>query len=92
MEFINEKVSSEESVNFMVFDDGDANGFVQLYPSFSSVSMKRAWVLSDLYVKINGRGKGFGEELLRAAIAFVVETDARESHILSILIMRLGFL
>ena len=61
----------------MVFDGGDANGFVQLYPSFSSVSMKRAWVLSGLYVKLNGRAKGFGEELLRAAIAFVVETDAK---------------
>jgi hypothetical protein len=80
-EFINERLSNEVSVITMAFDDGDAIGFVQIYPSFSSVSMKRKWVLNDQYVKINGRSKGFGEELLRAAIAFAVETDAKESHI-----------
>jgi len=32
-------------------------GFAQLYPSFSSVSMKRLWILNDLFVSSEARGK-----------------------------------
>lgn len=42
---------NEESIVFMAFDDNEAIGFVHLYPSFSSVSMKQTWVLNDFYVK-----------------------------------------
>jgi ribosomal protein S18 acetylase RimI-like enzyme len=76
-EFIKERLSNEDSVIFIAFDETDPIGFVQLYPSFSSVSMKRTWVLNDLYVKENGRGKGFGGRLIRKAIAFAEETDAK---------------
>ncbi|KAA0965717.1 GNAT family N-acetyltransferase [Sporosarcina sp. ANT_H38] len=75
--FIKERLHNEESVIFIAYDGSDSIGFVQLYPSFSSVSMKRTWVLNDLYVKENGRGKGFGEKLIRTAIAFAEETDAK---------------
>lgn len=61
----------------MAFDGTEAIGFVQLYPAFSSVSMKQTWVLNDLYVKKEGRGKGFGEALMRRAIAFAEETGAK---------------
>ncbi|MDQ7863012.1 GNAT family N-acetyltransferase [Peribacillus frigoritolerans] len=44
---------------------------------FSSVSMMRSWVLNDLFVKESARKKGFGEELLNAAIAFARETGAK---------------
>jgi ribosomal protein S18 acetylase RimI-like enzyme len=75
--FINDRLNNEDSVIFIAFDDNDAIGFVQLYPSFSSVSMKQSWVLNDLYVKEKVRGRGFGEKLIRAAIAFAEETDAK---------------
>lgn len=75
--FLNDRLNNEESVVFMAFDDTEAIGFVQLYPSYSSVSMKQIWVLNDLYVKETGRGKGFGEALLRRAIAFAEEAGAK---------------
>ncbi|WP_203249112.1 GNAT family N-acetyltransferase [Sporosarcina beigongshangi] len=75
--FLNDRLSNEESVVFIAFDGNKAIGFVQLYPSFSSVSMQRTWVLNDLYVKEQGRGKGFGEKLMRAALDFAKQTDAK---------------
>jgi len=75
--FLNDRLNNGESVVFMAFDDTEAIGFVQLYPSFSSVSMKRTWVLNDLYVKEQGRGKGFGEALIRRAIAFAEGAGAK---------------
>jgi ribosomal protein S18 acetylase RimI-like enzyme len=39
--------------------------------------MMRSWILNDLFVKESARKKGFGEELLNAAIAFARETGAK---------------
>jgi ribosomal protein S18 acetylase RimI-like enzyme len=75
--FLNNRLCNEESIVFIAFDDNEAIGFVQLYPSFSSVSMKPTWVLNDLYVKETGRGKGFGEKLIREAIAFAEVAGAK---------------
>lgn len=76
-EFIKERLHNEDSVIFLAYDENDFIGFTQLYPSFSSVSMQRIWVLNDLYVKTSGRGKGFGKNLVRTAIAFAEETNAK---------------
>jgi ribosomal protein S18 acetylase RimI-like enzyme len=76
-EFLKERLTNKESVVFIAFDENNPIGFVQLYPSFSSVSMNRTWVLNDLYVKEDGRGKGFGEKLLKKAITFAEETGAK---------------
>jgi ribosomal protein S18 acetylase RimI-like enzyme len=76
-EYLRERLTNGESVVFMAFDEGNPIGFVQLYPSFSSVSMMRSWVLNDLFVRESARKKGFGEELLNAAISFARETGAK---------------
>ncbi|MCG7334446.1 GNAT family N-acetyltransferase [Sporosarcina sp. ACRSM] len=75
--FIQERLLNEESVIYIACDESDPIGFVQLYPTFSSVSMRRTWVLNDLYVKESGRGKGIGENLIKTALAFAKETDAK---------------
>jgi ribosomal protein S18 acetylase RimI-like enzyme len=76
-EFIKERLNNEESVVFIAFDENNPIGFVQLYPSFSSVSMKRTWVLNDLYVSESVRGKGFGEKLIKKSITFAKDTGAK---------------
>ena len=76
-EFLKERLVNEESVVFIAFDENTPIGFVQLYPSFSSVSMKRSWVLNDLYVKENARKKRFAEKLIKKAIDFTEETGAK---------------
>ncbi len=54
-----------------------ACGFTQLYPSFSSVSMKRLWILNDLFVAPEARRLGVGRALLARAREFAAETKAR---------------
>lgn len=76
--FLKERMMKEESVIFIASDDeNNAVGFVQLYPSFSSVSMRRSWVLNDLYVAESARKKGYAEKLINQAIGFAEETGAK---------------
>ena len=55
--------------------------------------MKRTWVLNDLYVRENSRGRGFGEELIKKAITFAEETGAKgvllETNIENVIAQRL---
>ena len=76
-EFLKERMVNEESVIFVALEENAALGFVQLYPSYSSVSMKRSWVLNDLYVKEQARGKGVGENLINMALHFAKESGAK---------------
>lgn len=75
--FLNERITNDESVVFIAYDGNNSLGFVQLYPSFSSVSMIQSWVLNDLYVIEPARGKGVGEKLMKKAIDFAKETGAK---------------
>jgi ribosomal protein S18 acetylase RimI-like enzyme len=76
-EFLEERLQREESVIFIAYHAQDPVGFTQLYPLFSSVNMHRTWILNDLYVNENVRGKGIGESLLKKAIAYAEETGAK---------------
>ncbi|MFJ7753560.1 N-acetyltransferase family protein [Peribacillus muralis] len=75
--FLRERLVNGESVVFIAFEEEEAVGFVQLYPSFSSVSMRHSWILNDLFVKKSARQKGYGEELLKKAITFARESGAK---------------
>jgi ribosomal protein S18 acetylase RimI-like enzyme len=52
-------------------------GFTQLYPSFSSVSMKRVWILNDLFVEPEFRKSGVASALMGKAEAFAREGSAK---------------
>src|SRR5262252_8860136 len=58
--FLAERLGRGESVIYAVVEDGRALGFTQLYPSFSSVSMKPIWILNDLFVTEEARRRGSG--------------------------------
>jgi ribosomal protein S18 acetylase RimI-like enzyme len=75
--FLKERLINEESVIFIAYDEHNPVGFVQLYPTFSSVSMKKSWVLNDLFVNASARKRGFGEKLIQKAIGFAQETGAK---------------
>nr|WP_106779368.1 GNAT family N-acetyltransferase [Lysinibacillus timonensis] len=75
--YIEERIKRNESVIFVVKDDQKYVGFTQLYPTFSSISMKRAWILNDLYVNVEARKQGIGEMLLQKAKDFAIETGAK---------------
>jgi GNAT superfamily N-acetyltransferase len=76
--FLKERLGSSESVIFFATNDkGDYLGFTQLFPSFSSVTADRMWILNDLFVAEAARGHGVGTHLMNAAKAFAIETDAK---------------
>lgn len=67
-EFIESRLKNNESVIFLALDDeGNGLGFAQLYPSFSSVSAARIWVLNDLFVSDTARRQGMARKLMDAA-------------------------
>ena len=76
--FLMERLTKNESVVFLAAEpELGAVGFIQLYPSFSSTSMKRLWILNDLFVSPAARKRGVGEALLRRAEEFARETNAK---------------
>ena len=65
--FLQARFEHGQSVVLLAESQGQAVGFTQLYPSFSSVSMARVFVLNDLFVSPTARRRGVGEALLDAA-------------------------
>lgn len=76
--FIDERLQRSESVILLAEEDsGRALGFVQLFPSFTSVQARRLWVLNDLFVSKDARGQGVGRALMNAARDHAVKTGAK---------------
>jgi GNAT superfamily N-acetyltransferase len=75
--FLLERMARGESVLFLAVRGADGLGFTQLYPSFSSVSMKRLWILNDLFVAPEARRRGVAVALLEEARGLAVETRSR---------------
>lgn len=77
--FLSDRLRKRDSVIYLASESsGDAPlGFVQLYPSFSSVAMKPLWILNDLFVSKTGRRRGVAEQLIRRAERHARESNAR---------------
>ncbi|MEN0106859.1 MAG: GNAT family N-acetyltransferase [Pseudomonas sp.] len=76
-EFLAARLQRGESSLFLARDaSGTAQGFVQLYPFFSSLALAPAYLLSDLYVSPAARRQGVGEQLMNAARAHAEATGA----------------
>src|SRR5689334_5293875 len=66
--FLRERLQNAGSVVFLALaDDGVALGFTQLYPSFSSTTLRRLWILNDLFVVPSARKSGVASALMERA-------------------------
>lgn len=74
--FLRQRLEGHESVVFLAVLDGAAVGFTQLYPCFSSTSMRRLWILNDLYVVPEARRRGVAKALMERARRLALETSA----------------
>jgi ribosomal protein S18 acetylase RimI-like enzyme len=74
--FIEQRMKMKESVIYLATDNEKPMGFVQLYPFFSSVGMKRKWLLNDLFVAEAYRRHGVGRALMNQVKEFALETKA----------------
>jgi ribosomal protein S18 acetylase RimI-like enzyme len=68
--FLRERIERDESVVFVAAEDDCGVGFTQLYPIFTSIGARRAWILNDLYVDPTARRKGVARMLMEAARGF----------------------
>ena len=77
-DFIAERLAQNESAIFLALDENaEALGFVQLYPSFSSIDAFRTWLLGDLFTDPAARGRGVGTLLMNTARDFALSTRAK---------------
>lgn len=66
--FILDRMNGKESIIYACeTEEGTLVGFTQLYPIFSSTRMKRMWLLNDLFVHPDFRGKGISKMLINQA-------------------------
>ena len=75
--FLLERINGNESIIFISKEKENYTGFVQCYPIFSSVSMKRLWLLNDLFVRQEFRGKGISKQLIDRCKRLAKETGAK---------------
>lgn len=74
--FLQERLTKGDSTILVAQAVDELAGFTQLYPSFSSVSMQRIWILNDLFVSKAHRGQGIARSLIEAAEAFARDSGA----------------
>lgn len=74
--FLEERLRLCDSVIFLGRQDGSVEGFIQLYPLWSSWHCRRIWFLSDLYVREASRKHGLGSRLVERVAGYARETGA----------------
>lgn len=77
--FLEKRLSRDESVIYLALpidDDSRLLGFCQLYPSYSSLSLKRVWILNDIYVAEDARRQLVADHLMRTAKKMAKATQA----------------
>jgi GNAT superfamily N-acetyltransferase len=75
-QFLHERLARAESVVYLcALQNADA-GFVQLYPIFTSVGMRRLWLLNDLFVAPAHRKQGVAQALIARCKQLAHDTHA----------------
>ena len=71
--YISARFNDGDSMIFVAENGDELSGFVQLYPSYCSVSAVPILILYDLFVDQSKRSKGIGRSLMNAARNFARE-------------------
>ena len=71
--YISARFNDGDSMIFVAENGDELSGFVQLYPSYCSVSAVPILILYDLFVDRSKRSKGIGRLLMNAARDFARE-------------------
>lgn len=76
-QYLKDRIENNDCTVFMAFDDdNEAMGFTLVYPTFSSVRLSKILILNDLFVNVDLRNSGIGEQLINKVVEFAKETGA----------------
>lgn len=75
-QFLEARLTHEQSHIFLLYAGEKAVGFVQLYELYHYIKLKKQWLLSDLFVHPDHRGHGFSVALIDRAKQWCSETGA----------------
>lgn len=76
-DWLEARLKNDEATFLIALKDNEMIGFATLYQGFSSISLKKYWVLNDLYVTNSARGLGVGSKLLGAIDLYANKTCAK---------------
>ena len=77
LSFIKERIERQDSVIFIALNESDkVLGFAQLYPSYSSISTGKKWILNDVFVSASSRRLGIAKMLMQRVEKLAIETGA----------------
>lgn len=74
--FLKERITRQETVTFLIKENEQFVGFAQLYPLYHYKALQRQWLLSDLFVHPDYRGRGLSISLIDRCKLYCEETDA----------------
>ncbi len=75
--YLEKRMGAGEYLGFLARDAaGKPVGFAMVSQTFSSVGLKRIWLLNDIFVDPAARRTGAGAALMAAVEAFAIETGA----------------
>ncbi len=74
--FLEERLNNDQSHVFVIYADGKPAGFIQLYKLYHYIKLQKQWLLSDLFVHPDYRGKGLSVALIDRAKQWCDETGA----------------
>lgn len=97
--FLKARMSNDEAIVYLVETGEEINGFVVLYPSFSSIGLSPIWILNDFYLYSGSNKRQMAKQLLdkisedcQEAGAIRIEvTTRKENHRLHKLYKEYGF-
>lgn len=75
-QFLRSRIQEKNSKIFVCDVNNNLTGFAQLYPLFSSTRASKYWLLNDLFVDAQERGKGYSKQLINEAKKLVLNTNA----------------
>ena len=74
-QFITNRLVENDSMILVAWEQQKCLGFVQLYPSYSSLLLKPVWYFDDVFVDTSHRGEGVAIQLIEKAKMLAQGTD-----------------
>ncbi|MDQ0219278.1 GNAT family N-acetyltransferase [Peribacillus cavernae] len=75
--YLFERFEHLESVIFIAEQNSEVIGFAQLYPTFSSLTLQRVWLLNDFFISEDYRDSGVGKQLFVKVKEFTLLTNSK---------------